>query len=72
MPDYLIFGAIIAAQAADVPVVPIVPNIWTLPSQGVPAIGPGFPLAKGRPGRWRDAALLHGRQRACSGAACRR
>jgi len=35
-----------------------VPNIWTLPSPGVPAIGPGFPLAKGRPGRWRDAALL--------------
>ncbi len=58
VPDYLIFGAIIAAQAADVPVVPIVPNIWTLPSPGVPAIGPGFPLAKGRPGRWRDAALL--------------
>ena len=57
VPDYLLFGAVIAAQAADVPVVPIVPNIWTLPSPGVPALGPGFPLAKGRPGRWRDAAL---------------
>jgi UDP:flavonoid glycosyltransferase YjiC (YdhE family) len=56
-PDYLLFGAIIAAQAANVPVVPIVPNIWTLPSPGVPAIGPGLPLAKGLPGRWRDAAL---------------
>lgn len=56
-PDYLLFGAIIAAQAAHVPVVPIVPNIWTLPSPGVPAIGPGFSLAKGIPGRSRDAAL---------------
>ena len=36
VPDYLIFGAIIAAQAAGVPVVPTVPNIWTLPSPGVP------------------------------------
>ena len=44
-------------QAARLPVVPIVPNIWTLPSPGVPAIGPGFPLAKGLPGRCRDAAL---------------
>jgi len=56
-PDYLLFGSIIAAQSARVPVVPIVPNIWTLPSPGVPAIGPGFPLAKGWPGRCRDAAL---------------
>src|SRR5262245_44786031 len=46
-PDYLLFGSILAAQAARLPVVPIVPNIWTLPSPGVPAIGPGFPLAKG-------------------------
>src|SRR5262245_22998245 len=44
-PDYLLFGAIIAAQAARVPAVPIVPNIWTLPTSGVPAIGPGFPPA---------------------------
>ena len=47
----------------DVPVVPIVPNIWTLPSPGVPAIGPGFPLAKGCPGRCRDAALRSDGQR---------
>jgi MGT family glycosyltransferase len=58
VPDYLLFGSIIAAQAADLPVVPTVPNIWTIPTRGVPAIGPGWPLAKGRPGRWRDAALL--------------
>ena len=58
VPDYLLFGSIIAAQAAGLPVVPTVPNIWTVPTPGVPAIGPGWPLAKGRPGRWRDAALL--------------
>ena len=56
-PDYLLFGSILAAEAAPLPVVPMVPNIWTLPSPGVPAIGPGFPLAKGLPGRCRDAAL---------------
>ena len=57
VPDYLLFGSILAAEAARLPVVPIVPNIWTLPSPGVPAIGPGFPLAKGLPGRCRDSAL---------------
>ena len=57
VPDYLLFGAIMAAQAARLPVVPIVPNIWALPTSGAPAIGPGFPLAKGAPGRARDAAL---------------
>lgn len=58
LPDCLLFGAIVAAQAASVPVVPIVPNVWTLPTRGAPAIGPGFPLAKGPLGRGRDAVLL--------------
>ena len=62
-PDYLLFGAILAAQAARLPVVPIVPNIWTLPSPGVPAIGPGFPLAKGRAGRCARRRAARGGQR---------
>lgn len=57
VPDYLLFGAIMAAQAARLPVVPIVPNIWSLPTRGAPAIGPGFQLAKGVLGRSRDALV---------------
>jgi MGT family glycosyltransferase len=57
VPDFLLFGAIIAAQAAGLPVAPVVPQIWALPSRGAPAFGAGFPLARGVLGRSRDAAL---------------
>lgn len=57
VPDYLLFGSIMAAQAAQLPVVPLVPNIWTLPTRGAPPIGPGFPLAQGPLGRSRDALV---------------
>jgi MGT family glycosyltransferase len=58
VPDAFLFGSIIAAQEASVPVVPLVSNIWVLPSRGAPSIGPGFPMAKTVLGRTRDAALL--------------
>ena len=64
VPDYLLFGAIMAAQAARLPVVPIVPNIWALPTSGAPAIGPGFPLAKGAPGRSEGCRVAGRRQQA--------
>jgi MGT family glycosyltransferase len=56
--DYFMFGAMVAGQASRLPVAALVPNIWSLPVRGVPPIGGGFPLAKGVPGRLRDAALV--------------
>lgn len=56
--DYFMFGAMIAAQGAHLPVAALVPNIWALPVRGVPPIAAGYPLAKGPIGRARDAALV--------------
>jgi MGT family glycosyltransferase len=56
--DYFLFGAVIAAQAAGLPVAALVPNIWALPVRGVPPVAGGFPLAKGPLGRARDSALV--------------
>ena len=55
--DYFLFGAMIPAQAAGLPVAALVPNIWALPTRGTPPLGPGFPLARGPLGRGRDALL---------------
>jgi MGT family glycosyltransferase len=55
--DYFMFGAMIPAQAAGLPVAALVPNIWALPTPGAPPLGPGFPLARGPLGRSRDAIL---------------
>jgi MGT family glycosyltransferase len=56
--DYFMFGALIAGQASGLPVGALVPNIWSLPVRGVPPLGGGFALAKGRVGRARDAGLV--------------
>jgi MGT family glycosyltransferase len=56
--DAFLFGSIIAAQAASLPIALLLPNIWMLPTPGTPAIGPGFALATTVLGRTRDAALL--------------
>jgi MGT family glycosyltransferase len=56
--DAFLFGSIIAAQSASLPVALLLPNIWMLPTRGTPAIGPGFALAKTALGRTRDSALL--------------
>lgn len=58
VPDFMLFGAIIAAEAAGLPVAPVVPNIWSIPTRGAPAIGPGFALARTLLGRTRDAVML--------------
>jgi len=57
VPDAFLFGSIIAAQAAAVPVALVVTNIWIMPTPGTPTIGPGFALAKTVLGRTRDAAI---------------
>lgn len=56
--ESMLFGAVIAAQAAHVPVAALVPNIWMFPTRGTPSIGPGFPPAKTALGRTRDATML--------------
>lgn len=56
--DFMLFGALIGAQGRGVPVAPVVPNIWAIPSPGGPAFGPGFAKAKTILGRLRDAALM--------------
>jgi MGT family glycosyltransferase len=58
VPDAFLFGSIIAAQAASLPVALLVPNIWVMPTPGTPPIGPGFAPAKSVLGRSRDAAML--------------
>ena len=58
VPDFMLFGAIIAAQAAQLPVTPMIPNIWMLPTKGAPAIGPGFGPPKTVIGRSRNAVML--------------
>ncbi len=55
--DSLLFGSVIAAQAARLPVALLVSNIWIMPTPGAPPIGPGFAPAKTVIGRTRDAAL---------------
>jgi len=57
VPDAFLFGSIIAAQAAKLPVALVVTNIWIMPTPGTPTIGPGFALAKTVLGRTRDGAL---------------
>lgn len=68
VPDFMLFGTIIAAQAAGLPVAPMIPNIWMLPTRGAPAIGPGFPPPKSPLGRWRNAAMLNLANRVFDGA----
>jgi len=58
VPDAFLFGSIIAAQGAPLPVALLVPNIWIMPSRGTPPMGPGFAPAKTVVGRSRDAAML--------------
>ena len=55
--DVMLLGAVIAGQAARLPVAVLKPNIWMIPSPGVPAVGPGFAPAKSVLGRTRDAAM---------------
>jgi MGT family glycosyltransferase len=55
--DAFLFGSIIAAQGARLPVALLVANIWVMPTPGTPTIGPGFALAKTVLGRARDAAM---------------
>lgn len=55
--EMLLFGAMIAGQAAHVPVAVLFTTILPLPGPGRPPFGPGFMPARGIPGRMRDAGV---------------
>jgi hypothetical protein len=55
--DGMMLGAMVAGQAARLPVAALIPNIWMIPTPGVPAVGPGFAPAKTALGRIRDRVM---------------
>ncbi|HUH00951.1 MAG TPA: glycosyltransferase [Kofleriaceae bacterium] len=55
--DIMIFGAQIAAEASNLPLGVLVPNIYMRPCKGVPPVGPGFMPARGPLGWVRDAVV---------------
>ncbi|WP_394823167.1 glycosyltransferase [Pendulispora albinea] len=52
--EYLLFGALVAAEARGVPRIALVPNVYVLPVPGVPPFGTGFLPATGPLSRLRD------------------
>jgi MGT family glycosyltransferase len=55
--DSMMLGTMVGAEAAEVPFAVLVPNIWILPTAGVPPVGPGLAPARSVLGHVRDAAL---------------
>ena len=54
-PDWMLMGALYAAEHAGVPAAPLVHSVFSLPVEGMPAFGFGWMPATGRLGRVRDA-----------------
>lgn len=54
---WALVGGVIGALATGVPVAALIPNAYNRPSAPLPQLGTGWELPRGRPGRWRDAAL---------------
>jgi MGT family glycosyltransferase len=50
-------GAMVAAEAARIPFVVLMPNVYVLPAPGMPPLGAGFRPARGPLGRLRDRAI---------------
>ena len=55
--DSTLPATIIAAEKLGLPVASLVPNIWMLPTAGIPPLGPGWAPARGPSGRVRDALM---------------
>jgi MGT family glycosyltransferase len=55
--DFYVPAALIAAESRGLPTAIMMPNIWMLPTPGIPPIGPGFAKATGPLGRLRDAIV---------------
>ena len=56
--DFGIPAALVAVEKRQLPSAMLMPNIWIVPTPGIPPFGPGLMPAKGWPGRLRDAVLL--------------
>ena len=63
------FGAMIAAEAAGIPFVVLMPNAYLLPAEGAPPFGLGLQPARGPLGRLRDRAINGLTQRQWDGKA---
>jgi MGT family glycosyltransferase len=57
VPDYVLFGSIMAAEKAGVPTVALIPNIWPLLVPGAPPFGAGLLPATTALTRARDSLL---------------
>jgi MGT family glycosyltransferase len=55
--DFGIPTTLIAAEKLGVPSAVLYPNIWMMPTPGIPPMGPGFMPARGPLGRLRDAVM---------------
>lgn len=55
--SFPLLGALMAAEARQVPCAALVPNVVSLPADGMPPFGTGFLPPKGRLSRARDGAL---------------
>jgi MGT family glycosyltransferase len=55
--DFALPAALIAAQKLKLPTATLMPNIWIIPTPGIPPLGPGFLPARSWLGRARDAIL---------------
>ncbi|MET9488331.1 glycosyltransferase [Nocardia sp. NPDC006630] len=55
--SYFAFGAMVAAQARELPFMVLIPGIYPLPVEGGPPPGTGFGRADGPVGRWRDRVV---------------
>jgi MGT family glycosyltransferase len=51
------FGAMVAAEAAAIPFIVLMPNTYLLPAEGMPPLGMGLKPAKGPAGRLRDRVI---------------
>jgi MGT family glycosyltransferase len=55
--DFALPVALMPAKQLGLPTATLMPNIWLIPTPGIPPLGPGFLPAKSFLGRWRDALL---------------
>lgn len=55
--DYALIGPSMAAELRGLPRVALMPNIYIIPTKGIPPLGPGLAPARGPLGRARDAVL---------------
>ena len=66
--DFMLAGAVAAAERAGLPTAALMHTVFCLPAPGRPPFGPGLDARGDRVGRLRDAAILGLRRRANRGA----